>query len=475
MQDLTVGRPIRLIVRFALPLFAGNLFQQLNLMTDTLLVGRLIGVDALAGVGATGSLMFLIIGFVQAMTVGFSIVTAQRFGARDPQGVRRSFLVSLVLAASVSVVITAAMYGLLDPILHAMNTPAEILDHARAFAGTLFLGVGAVVFYNLLANTILAFGDARPPLMFQILGSVLNIGLVLVFIPGLGLGVEGAALATITSQMFAGFLCALYIVFRLPAVHPDRPTARSLRLPDFWRSFRLGLPMGFQMSIIAVGAIVLQTALNALGPVSIAAYTASLRLDVFSIMIFQSLGLAVSTFTAQNWGARNIARIRRGVRETARLSVSIGLVTGAVLVFAGHYMVMLFVGPDQTEVLRLARIYLTINGSTYVFVALLFVYRGTLQGLGQTAAPTLAGLMELVMRAVAGPALIAPLGFAGACLSNPLSWVGALLPVLVVYMLSIRRLARAFPPPAGEGQSGPPAAGQPQDGPEMSGQPTRSA
>lgn len=444
MKNLTVGRPIKLIVLFAIPLLIGNLFQQVYLIADTLIVGRLIGVTALAGVGATGSIIFLLVGFSQAMTAGFAIVTAQHFGARNNHNVRRSFCASLMLGAIVAIIMTTGMVFMLKPMLGWMNTPEEIFEHAYAFSHVIFLGIGATVLYNLLANTILALGDARPPLVFLMVSTLVNVGLDLLFILHLGMGVEGAALATVLAQLTASALCIAYIAWRLPVLHPNLKSFR-LRLVEIWRTFRVGLPMGFQISIIAMGAIILQSALNKLGPTAVAAYTASLRIDFLAIMVFMSLGMAMSTFTAQNFGARDIGRIRQGVRETILLSTAVAVVMGTLIILGGKNIVALFVGPGEDEVLHLAGIFLRINGSTYVILALLFVYRGALQGLGKTFAPMLAGTMELFMRAVVGPALIIPYGFMGACLSNPLSWIGSCVPLAIIYFITIRRLSARHP------------------------------
>ncbi len=444
-KSLTAGSPAKLIFKFALPLLAGNLFQQLYNMADTLIVGRTLGVHALASVGSTGSLMFLMIGFIQAMTSGFAIITAQYFGARRLADVRMSFCVSIILSAGFGLLLTAVSYTHAEAILSLMRTPPEIIEGAYAYISTIYLGLGAFVMFNLLANSILALGDSKTPLLFLIIACILNIFLDLAFILWLGWGVAGASRATVTAQSISAILCAVYLVKKQPSLLLRKKDWLRVTFRALLRSARIGLPMGFQASIIAIGSIILQWALNSLGPISVASYAVAQKIDIVGILPLMSFGLAMATYTGQNYGAGNVARIRKGVRQCAAISLTFSLAIGATVIFGGGYLIAIFVGPDQPDVMANAQTYLNINGSMYWILSLLFIFRYTLQGLGQSLVPTVAGVMELAMRAVAALILLDAFGFPGVCAANPLAWIGSCVPLAIAYAVSIRRLSREEP------------------------------
>lgn len=445
-KDLTSGSPAKLIFMFTIPLLVGNLFQQFYNMADTLIVGRTLGVNALAAVGCTSSLMFFILGFSVGLTTGLSVITAQRFGAGDIPGVRRSFAVSIVISAVVTVVLTVVSVTMTRPILVLLKTPPEILDDACRYIVVVFGGVAAAMLFNLLSNILRALGDSKTPLVFLVIACILNIALDILFIVRFGMGVAGAAWATVIAQVVSGVLCVLFILKKFPILHLKREDWHFTGL-DVSAHIRLALPMGFQASIIAIGAILLQFALNGLGATAVAAYTASQKVDTLATMPMMSFGMTMATYAAQNYGAGNIARIRRGVRDCVIMSVSFSLVMGAVNICAGRLLVGLFVA-NQPEVTSLAQTYLTINGAAYFILALLFIFRYTLQGLGQSLVPTVAGIMELVMRSLAAVILAGFYGFAGACMANPLAWLGSCVPLTIAFFLTMRRLHYLEPLPA---------------------------
>lgn len=440
-KSMTTGNPAKLILMFTLPLIAGNIFQQLYILIDTLIVGRTIGVNALAAVGSTGSLMFFMIGFVIGLTTGFSIITGQRFGAGDHDGVRQSAAACAILSVFSSLLLT--LFGVLTarPLLEIMQTPPEIIDDAYKFIAIIYAGISATLLFNMLSNLIRALGDSRTPLFFLILASLLNIALELLFILVFGWGVAGAAIATVIAQAISGFLCLHYIAKYLPIL---RLTKKDWHLSKdiLWQHLRIGLPMGFQASIIAIGAIVLQVALNHLGPTAIAAYAAAQKIDMIAGMPMMSFGMAMATYTAQNFGANNIGRIRHGVNQCVLMSVSFSVLVGAFNIFFGGWMTGWFVGDQAPEVIALAEIYLKINGSCYWILALLFIYRYTLQGLGQSLVPTFAGVMELGMRVFAALVMAEYFGFAGVSAASPLAWVGSVVPLIIAYYFLMRRLIR---------------------------------
>ena len=438
VTSMTSGSPAKLIFLFTVPLFIGNLFQQLYNMADTFIVGRTLGVNALAAVGCTGSLMFLIIGFAQGLSSGFSILTAQRFGAKDEAGVRRSFVASLVLGGIIGLVLTVVSVAFARQMLVMLQTPAEILDDAFSYMIVVFAGILATMLFNVLSNVLRALGDSRTPLLFLSVGCVFNIALDLILILFTPLGVMGAGVATVAAQLFSGLACLWYIAKRFPILRLSRRDWKLTR-HDVVQHLRIGLPIAFQTSIIAIGSLILQFALNGLGSVSVAAFTAASKLEGLGNLPLMSVGVATGTFVAQNYGAGQIHRIRTGVLQAGGMALAFSAVMGAVFIAFGAPLSSLFI-EGQPQAMELAAIYLRVTGICLWVLGLLFVFRYTLQGLGQSFMPTFAGVMELVMRSVGSLVLVAPLGFTGACISNVSAWVGSAVPLTIAFFLTMRHL-----------------------------------
>ncbi len=440
IQDLTRGNSVKLIVLFAIPLLIGNLFQQFYNMADTFIVGRTIGLHALAAVGCTGCLMFLVLGFVFGYSAGLAIVTSQRFGAGDLPGVRKSFAANLVLGLAMTLLLTVGTAFLLRPLLVLMRTPPEILDDAHRYIAVIMYGIGTSMLFNVLSNCLRAVGNSRAPLVFLVIACVINIVLDLAFILVFGMGVTGAALATIIAQLVSGLMCLPYILKKGSVFRVTRSDFR-LSASELTAHLRIGLPMGFQASIIAIGAIVLQFALNDLGMVAVAAFTAANRIDIIATLPLLSFGITMATYTAQNFGAKEYRRIRRGVLQCVVISVAYSLIVGAINVTCGRYFSSFFIDSSDAA-LDLAQRYLTITGSCYTILGLLFIFRYTLQGLGHSVVPTVAGVLELVMRLFAAIILTYHLGFLGVCAAGPLAWLGACLPLGIAFAVTIRRMVR---------------------------------
>ncbi|EFF66014.1 MATE family efflux transporter [Selenomonas noxia] len=444
-KNLTEGDPARLIFFFALPLVAGNMMQQLYAFIDTLIVGRFLGVNALAAVGCTGSLMFLTLGFIMGFCTGVTIYTGQRFGAGDAQGVRRSAAACVVLGILAVLTLTAIILPLTRSLLLLMETPAEIIDGAQDFISIVFAGLTIFLLLYLQNCLIRSLGDSTTPTIFLAVTLAINVALEPVAILVLGWGIPGAALATVFSQAIGAVLFFVYIWRRVPALHtrwtdwkPDRAVLMA--------HLRMGLPMAFQASVIAFGAIILQVALNNLGAIPVAAYAATQKIDAVAVMPMLSFGYALAAYTAQNYGAQKYERIRMGVRACLKMSMAFAVAIGALLIAFGSHVLALFVGADAAgaeEVIAYGETFLLVNGSTYVILALLLVYRNVLQGLGQSVIPTIAGAMELLMRAAAAIFLCTYLGFFGACLANPLAWIGAAVPVVLAYLWTEKTLRPA--------------------------------
>ena len=433
-KDMTEGSPARLILFFALPLIAGNMVQQMYAFVDTFLVGRFLGVKALAAVGCTGCLMFLMIGFVMGMTTGLAIRTGQAFGAKNEEGVRRSAAACAVLSVVMAAALTAGGLAIVRPVLTVLDTPPEIFDDAVAFISIIYAGVPLMSLFAMQTNLIRALGDSRIPTIMLSIGLVINIIFEPIFLLVLELGVPGAAMATAASQVLANLICFFYIRGKVPALWIRREDWRLTR-EELLAHVRIGLPMGFQASVIALGAIVLQGALNSLGPQSIAAYAAAQRVDAVAVMPMMSFGMAMATYTAQNFGARRLSRIREGVRACMKMSVAFSILIAAFNIVAGGFVIEGFVGAGEPEVVAMGRTYLIVNGVCYFVLSLLFIFRFTLKGLGQTTVPTFAGVMELVMRAAAAVFLIDRFGYLGACFANPMAWIGACVPLAIAYWM----------------------------------------
>ena len=444
-KNLTEGDPTRLIFFFALPLVAGNMMQQLYSFVDTLIVGRFLGVNALAAVGCTGSLMFLTLGFLMGFCTGVTIYTGQRFGAGDRRGVRQSAAACMILGVAVALTLTAIVLPLTRTLLVLMETPPEILDGAYDFISIVFAGLVIFLLLYLQNCLIRALGDSKMPTILLAVTLGINIALEPVAILVLGWGIPGAALATVVSQAIGALLFYIYIRWRVPALHTrlsDWKPNRAVLMAHL----RMGLPMAFQSSVIAIGAIILQVALNNLGALPVAAYAATQKIDAVAVMPMLSFGYAMAAYTAQNYGAQKYERIRMGVRACLKMSMAFAVGIGILLIAFGTFFLELFVGVDAegaAEVIAYGHMFLIVNGSAYIILALLLVYRNVLQGLGQSVIPTIAGAMELVMRAGAAIFLCGTLGFLGACMANPLAWIGAAIPVTIAYFWTERTLRHA--------------------------------
>jgi putative MATE family efflux protein len=443
---LTTGTPWRVIGTFALPLLAGNVVQQLYQISDAAIVGRALGVTSLAAVGAASSFVFLLLGFAWGMTSGFAIPTAQAFGARDAVAVRRSVAAGTLLSAAASVLITVGGPLVAAPTLRLLRTPDELLPEATTFAVVSFLGGSTMMFLNYVFAILRAIGDSRTPLAYLVVSCLLNIALVLAAVPGLGLGVGGAALATVLSQGVAVALCVNHVRRRVPELRVRSEDWRVTRA-ELGRQLRLGLPMGLQFSIIAIGMLAVQVRLNELGPDAVAAYTAATRVDNVTMAFLGSLGIAVSMYAAQNLGARRPDRIRTGVRQALWLTVGGAATFGVVVAAFGSTLVRLFVGDDAARVVDMAAYFLHVNGSLYAMLAALFVLRGALQGLGHTAVPTVTGVLELFCRIGAALVLGAIWGYDGLVWGNPLAWLAALSVLVPAYVRAHRGLRESTPEP----------------------------
>ena len=438
-RDMTTGSPLARILAFCAPLLVGNLFQQFYNLADSILVGRLLGVRAFAAVGATGALSFLILGFALGICSGFAIPIAQSFGAGDMDTVRSRTGQTVWLGLFFSALITAVTYFGTDEILHLMRTPDEIYDDAYRYIFIVFMGTGFTILYNLASGVLRALGDSRTPLYFLMGAVTVNVLLDLLFMGGWGMGVEGAAYATILSQAASGLACLLYIRRKVPLL---RLTRRDLR-PSLRRMgtiASIGVPMGLQFSITAVGSILLQSAVNGLGADAVAAVSAGAKVHNIVAAPLESCGVAMATYCGQNLGAGRVDRIRQGLRAMVVLTFlycGFGFLVNA---FAGSDIAWLFVDASETAILVNVRRYLVTMSSFYPLLALVFLLRNGLQGMGFSQQAMLAGLSELVARAAMAFGFVGRFGFRAVCFANPAAWLAADLILLALYRLEIRKL-----------------------------------
>ena len=440
-NDLTAGKPGKLILQFTLPLIVGNLFQQFYSMADTIIVGRTIDVYALAAVGATGAISFLILGFVQGVTSGFSVITAQCVGANDERGIRRSVATSILLSVGVTVLFTFLSIYTARPLLELMQTPADIIDDAYRYIIVIYYGIVTSVFFNLFSSILRALGDSKTPLIFLIIACIINIVLDFACILLFHMGVAGAAWATIIAQAVSALLCLLYSLKRFPVLRLHKEDwAFSWRYA--WQHLRVGLPMAFQFSVTAIGVMIMQAALNSFGSETVAAFTAASKIENIVSQPYNSLGVTASVFAAQNYGAGKIARIREGVRKSTLYSLIWAAAGGLLVVFGGRMLIRLFVGEASAAVFDQAQYYLNVMALFLFALGQLFIYRNVLQGVGRGAVPLAAGFAELVMRAFAAFVLTSALGYLGVCLANPIAWLGAVVPLAVAYFLYMHKMKK---------------------------------
>ena len=439
--DLTVGKPLFQILRFALPLVLGTLFQQLYSFADTVIVGRCLGTDALGAVGTTYSLNFLILGFVQGACVGFGIPVAETFGAKDQGGLRKYLFNGALLCMVLSVVFTLFTTLMAGPLLQLIHTPEELYADAVLYIRIIFLGIPATVLYNYASSVLRAMGDSQHPFYFLLAASVLNIGLDYLLIVSMGMGVDGAALATVLSQLLSGGLCAFWFFTRTAKQEEltFRGQSSLLSAGHCKRLAYIGFPMGFEYSVSAIGAVIMQDAINLLGSTAVAAQTAGEKIRQMFTLPMESVGMAMATYVGQNHGAHRIDRIKQGIKDGCTIQLTYCVAAWVVIFFVKPYAVGLVLGDADPAVTAGAIQYLAIMSLLFCFHGLLMIFRNTLQGLGYSVQAIISGVGELIGRSLGGLlAVKTGLGYVGICLSNPFAWGLAML----YCMFMVRRMLK---------------------------------
>lgn len=444
VNDMTVGKPTAKIVSFALPLIMGYILQQVYLIVDAAIVGRWIGVGALAAVGASSSIMFLIMGFCNGSCAGFSIPIAQSFGAKDYSKMRAYVANALRVATVIAVVLTVITCIFCNRILRVVNTPEDIFHDASVFLFLQFLTIPFTIAFNLLAGFIRALGNSRQPFYFLIAASLLNVLLDVLLILVIGLGVEGAGIATLLSQLFSALLCVVYIRKHLQVLIPTG-SERAYQDKMAGRLLNAGIPMGLQFSITGIGIIMLQSANNALGTVYVAAFTASMRVKYLFTCVFENIGVAMATYCGQNVGAWKLQRIITGVRSAILIMLAYFVFTVLIIYPFADEMMMAFVdnsSASSTAIVENAAMFMRIANYFYPVLGLLTILRYSIQGMGYSNLSMLSGVMEMIARCGVSLWIVPMFHFLGVCYGDPVAWVSADLFLIPAFIYVYRRLRK---------------------------------
>ncbi|MCU6724555.1 Staphylococcal virulence regulator protein A [uncultured Clostridium sp.] len=437
-KNMATGSSGKNILYFALPVFAGNLFQQIYNVVDTVIVGKFVSTEALAAVGSTGTINFMILGFMTGLMAGITVLTSQRFGAEDMRGMRRSVASAGMIAIAATIILTAISLLGMHRLLVLMNTPDDIFDDAYQYIMIICAGILVQALYNLFACILRALGNSKVPLYFLLFSASMNIILDLVSIIVLKMGVAGAAYATVISQGVSAVLCFIYMVKKVPILHLTRE--------DFHVEGRLiknqlavGLPMAFQYSITAIGTTMVQMALNTLGSTYVAAFTAASKCEQMAGQAYIALGSAMATFAAQNVGAGRYDRVRKGFARATMFGVIFSVVIGLVMYFFGYIVTGLFVTGDATQIEGMVDTYMKYTALFLIPLTVVNVYRNGIQGMGYGLLPMTAGIAELVGRGSVALIAIHYHSYAGVCLASPMAWILASALLLTMYFAIMKK------------------------------------
>lgn len=440
IHDLTKGRPANVILLFAFPIILGNIFQQVYSVVDSIIVGRYVSYQALAGVGITNGLTFFIFGFVLGITSGLGIKTAQFFGAKNHKKMRQSLGTGFIICFGLALILTTFALLSIKPSLRFMGATDEIYSYSYNYLKITYIGLTSQIAYNLVACILRALGDSKTPLYFLIFSSVLNIVLDLFFVKTLGWGVSGAAWATVIAQLISAICCFIYVFSRYKDLRLTRNDFRTSG-KFIWEHLRIGIPMALQFSITAFGVIVLYAALNNFPTTYIAGFTSASKIQSLGMLVPISLGVAIANYVGQNYGAGNIVRMRVGVNSALLMSLGVCMIVSSVMAAFATPLTSMFLDPSTpgnvAEIYTASTRYLYVSALFFPFLFLLFIYRNALQGVGKTFMPLMAGVVELLVRVVASLILPKYWGYNGIILVDVLAWVGACLLLFVSYKIQM--------------------------------------
>ena len=423
-KDMTSGNPLKLIIGFAIPMFLGMLFQQFYSMVDTVIVGKFLGVGPLAGVGSTSSLNFLVIGFCTGVCNGFAIPVSQMFGAKRDSELRRFVANSAWLCVIFSVVITTAIVACCRPLLTLMHTPEDIFEYAYVYIVIIFLGIPTTFLYNVTAAIIRSLGDSRSPVIFLAIASGINIVLDIVFIVAFHMGVEGPALATVISQGISGLLSLFYMKkkFEILRISKEEWKMRGSYMKTLCY---MGIPMGLQYSVTAIGTLVIQAAINGFGSMTVAGVTAAQRINAFISCPIEAIGATMAPYSGQNMGASKLDRVGKGLRDASLLGFVISAVLFVFVLLTGKQLSLLFLDTADAQVVAYSYRFLVFTAAGYCLLVLVNTVRFTIQGMGFSVFAITSGVLEMIARSLAGLVVVPLIGYTGICLAHPMAWIFA--------------------------------------------------
>ena len=438
-NDMTKGNPLKIFIFFSIPLLIGNVFQQLYSMVDTIIVGRFVGVEALAAVGSTGSMFFLVNGMILGLTSGFGVLVAQKFGAKDEVAIKKAVASNIILTLVLTVFITIIALLVKNPLLRMMNTPDNIFNDASTYITVIFAGIITQALYNMAAGILRALGDSKTPLYFLMVSSIVNVILDLVFIINFKMGVAGAAYATNIAQGFSAVLCLIYSYKKFQVLRLKKEDFK-VELSYYIKHLKVGVPMGLQFSVTAVGIIIVQSAINVFGSTVIASYTASSKVLQLVMQPATSFGVTIANYAGQNLGAGRFDRIKSGMKIMNKVSIITSLLAGLVLIFLGKYFVRLFIENPTAEIFTYSQLVFNYSAVFFIPLGFIFVYRNVLQGMGESFMPMMAGVLELIARSIVAFTLPKYIGFTGICLSDPVAWISASVFLMITYYKKMKKI-----------------------------------
>lgn len=423
MNDLTVGSPGRVILRFSIPILFTQLLQNLYSTIDSIIVGQFLGKNALAAVGSTGAVNFLVIGFCMGICMGFVIPFAQYFGAKDYKALRKTFANSIWVSIFFAILITVFVCIFCMPILQIMQTPDNIIQGAYDYIFIIFAGIPITIAYNLFAGIVRSLGDSKSPLMFLMIASVINIGFDILSVTVLDMGVRGPAVATLLAQLLSAILCLVHLIRKFEIIHIQKGEW-GLEWNYIKKLCFMGVPMGLQFSITAIGCVILQAGVNTLGSDAVASISAATKFGNFIQCPTDALGSSMATYAGQNVGAKKINRIGEGLSVAVKIGMVYSVVMFLLMLFTAKYCMLLFIQPEEVDVIAQAALYCIITALCYPLLVIVNTFRNTIQGMGYSSFAMSAGVLEMIARTVIG-LLIPILGFTASCFSGPLAWVFA--------------------------------------------------
>lgn len=441
-RDLTTGNSFKQIISFTIPIYFGIIFQNIYGLVDSMIVGKTLGVDQLAAVGATGAIMFMVMGLCNGIASGFAIPVSHRFGAKDESGLKSAMANGVYMGAFLSLLVTFLVTTLCMDILEMLNTPDNIIQYSYDYLFIIFLGIPVTFFYNLFSGYMRSLGDSRTPVMVLIFCCIVNICLDYLFIVNFHMGIAGASYATVLSQIFAIIISMIYMWWKFPIV---RLTKEEWKFDSTMASHLcyMGIPMGLQYSITALGSVILQISVNELGSSYVAAMTAAIRIAMFAVCMTDALGATMATFAGQNLGANKLERISKGLKQSCLIGIIYAVLACAVVSIFGEQLALLFLDANETEIIHNVGLYLRIESGFYIFLVFIGCIRFCIQGMGFSGFAMISGVMELIARILAVVFLVPYFGFVGACFASPIAWVMAdlfLFPAYFIVRKKVRKI-----------------------------------